>query len=176
MLSTIAEGTPALFGDITYIGKTYLIISNCGASSVYYACNSFNTGEMLKNITLEANCEGVSGGAVGYTCPPGRMTLARLVRVKGKYFMHVGRANAIEITDSIKSKFHYGRTWPHTALQMNIDPQLLAKALGANHLSAIPGDYIEEIQHFCKLAGIEIFRIDQNNGLERWLERVQLME
>ncbi len=63
---------------------------------------------MLKNITIEQNCEGVTGGAVGYDCPPGEMTVARFVRSKGKYFMHLGLANAVEITAEIKSKFHYG--------------------------------------------------------------------
>lgn len=172
MLSNISGGVPALFGDVTYIGKDYFIIANCGGSSVYYACKSCNTKNMLKNICLEKNCEGIAGAAVGYKCPPGQMTIIRLVRSKGKYFMHLGLAEAIEITKDIESKFYYGDTWPHTALTMEVDRSLLIKALGANHLIAIPGNYVEEVSHLCVLANIEVFRIDSNRGIEKWLDRV----
>jgi L-fucose isomerase-like protein len=176
MLTIITGGIPSLFGDITYIGKDYFIISNCGASSVYYACKSCVTCEMLKALTIEANCEGVSGGAVGYKTPPGRMTVARLTRSKGKYFMHLGLAEAIKITKDIESKFYYGKTWPHTALNMDVDQQLLVKALGSNHIIATPGDFIKEINYLCNQAGIEVFRIDSKEGIEKWLERVSFLD
>ncbi len=175
ILSNVSGGIPALFGDVTYVGKDYFIISNCGGSSVYYSCKSCSACDMLKSITIEKNCEGVTGGAVGYKCPPGKMTVIRLTRSKGKYFMHLGLADAIEITKEIESKFHYGNTWPHTALNMGVDQQLLVKALGANHLIAVPGDYIREIYHLSTLAGIEVFRIDSNEGIEKWLNRVHYL-
>jgi L-fucose isomerase-like protein len=173
LLSNISGGVPALFGDLTYIGKEYLIISNCGASSVYYSCGSCNAMEMLKNITIEANCEGLSGGAVGYKCPEGDMTVARLVRSKGKYFMHLGLVKALKISDKISSKFYYGNTWPHTAVSINADQQLLVKAFGANHLVAIGGDFTKEMIYACNLAGIEVFRIDSDSGINDWLKKVR---
>lgn len=172
MLTNITGGIPSLFGDVTYIGKDYFIISNCGASSIYYACKPCSTGNILKNLVIEANCEGVSGGAVGYTTPPGEMTVIRLIRSKGKYFMHAGLAKAIEIDQNIESKFYYGKTWPHTALYMEVNHHLLLEALGSNHLIAIPGNHTEEIGYLCRQAGIELFRIDSNEGIEKWLERV----
>ena len=172
IFKNITGGEPALFGDVTYIGKKYFIISNCGASSVHYACSSCSSCDMLKNIQIEANCEGLTGGAVGYKCPPGKMTIARLVRSKGKYFMHLGRAEAVVIDDAIESKFYYGNTWPHTAIKMEVDQQLLVKALGANHLIAVFGDYIQEIRHACRQADIEVFRIDTEDGINKWIEKI----
>ena len=176
LLSNISEGIPALFGDVSYIGKDYLIISNCGASSVYYSCKSCSMGDMLKNITIEANCEGASGGAIGYSCPPGEMTIARLVRSKGRYFMHLGLGKAVEITKEISSKFYYGNTWPHTAINIGVNQQLLVQALGANHLVAIPGNCLKEVYYASTLAGIEVYRIDSNEGIEKWLERIRYLE
>jgi len=165
-------GKPPLFGDVTYIGKDYLIISNCGGSSVSYACKNCLTSEVLCNLKFEANCEGVSGGAIGYKCPPGEITIARMVRSKGKYFMHIGLFDTIEISKEIQSRFHYGKTWPHTAVKMKSDQQLMIKALGSNHLVAVFGNYMTEMINFCKQAGIETFRIDSDDDIERWLERV----
>ena len=81
----------------------------------------------------------------------------------------------MEITAEIISKFHYGSTWPHTAINMGVDQQLLVKALGANHLNAIPGNYINEVLYACILAGIEVFRIDSNDGVKSWLNRVHYL-
>ena len=172
ILFYVSIGRSPLFGDVTYVGKDYLIISNCGGSSVSYACKNCNTSEVLSKLTLEANCEGVSGGAVGYKCPPGKITIARLLRSKGKYFMHIGLSETIEINKEIQSKFHYGEIWPHTAVKMNVDQQLMVKALGANHLVVVFGDYVKEIMNFCRQARIEIFRIDSNDDIEKWLTEI----
>lgn len=176
LLSNIKRGVPSLFGDVSYIGKDYFIISNCGASSIQYACRSCSTCDILENLTIEANCEGASGGAVGYKCPPGQMTVARLVRSKGNYFMLAGVGNALEITEEISSKFYYGKTWPHTAIKINCSQQLLVQALGANHIVAVFGDYLKELSYACILAGIEFYRIDSDSEIEKWLNRVRYLK
>ena len=176
LLTNMTGGIPSLFGDVSYIGKDYFIISNCGGSSVCYACRSCSVGDVLKNLTIEANCEGASGGAVGYKCPPGEMTVARLVRSKGKHFMLMGLGSAIEATKEISSKFYFGKTWPHTAVKLNSDQQLLVQALGANHVVATFGNYLKEMQYACTLAGIEVFRIDSNDGIIKWLDRVRYLD
>jgi L-fucose/D-arabinose isomerase len=176
LLSNISGGTPSLFGDIISIAKDYLVISNCGASSIYYSCLSCKTNEALKNITLKANSEGVSGAGVSYYCPPNEMTVARLVRSKGKYFMHIGLGKSIRITEEMGTRFKYTDPWPHTAISLNVDQQLLTQSLGANHLVAIPGNYVKELSYACLNAGIEVFRIDSNSGLNNWLERVRALK
>ncbi|MBM3701045.1 MAG: fucose isomerase [Actinobacteria bacterium] len=175
LLTNINGGIPSLFGDVTYIGKEYFLISNCGASSIHYACKSCATYDILRNLTVEANFEGATGGAVGYSTPGGQMTIARLVRVKGRYFMLIGLGDAVEITKDISSKFYFGSTWPHTAVRLNVDQQLFVQALGANHVVATYGNYLKEMVYSCTLAGIEYFRIDSNESLERWLERVRYL-
>jgi L-fucose isomerase-like protein len=176
LLTNITGGIPSLFGDVTYIGKEYFIVSNCGASSIYYACRSCSACDVLKNLTIEANFEGASGGAVGYYCPPGEMTVARLVRSKGKHFMLLGLGEAVEITKEISSKFHFGSTWPHTAIKFKTDQQLMVQSLGANHVVASFGNHIKEIIYACTLAGIEVFRIDSDEETLKWLDRVRFME
>ncbi|MBM3705331.1 MAG: fucose isomerase [Actinobacteria bacterium] len=176
LLTNITGGIPSLFGDVSYISSNYMIVSNCGASSIYYSCRSCAACDVLKNLKIEANYEGISGGAVGYCCPPGEMTVARLVRSKGKYFMLLGLGNAMEITEEISSKFYFGSTWPHTAIKLQSDRQLIVQALGANHLVATFGNYLKEVYYACSLAGIEIFRMDSDDGLNKWLDRVRYLD
>jgi len=164
-----------LFGDVTSINKDYYQISNCGASSVYYACKSCNFNDTLKNLTFEANSEGVSGAAVGYDGFEENMTVIRLVRSKGKYFMHYGLGSSIEMTREMKDSIYFGKTNPHTALKMNVDKDLFINALGANHLTAIPGNYLKETEYFCRQVGFEMFRIDSNEGINNWLNRVHYL-
>jgi len=175
ILSYFAGGTPALFGDVTTINKDYYQISNCGASSVYYACNSCNYNDILKNLTFEANSEGASGAAVGYDGFEADMTVIRLVRSKGKYFMHYGLGSSIKMTKDMKDVIYFGKTNPHTAIKMNVDKDLFINALGANHVTAIPGNYMKETEYFCNQAGFEMFRIDSNDGIKEWLKRVHML-
>jgi len=172
LLSYFAGGIPALFGDVTYISKDYYFISNCGASSVYYSCKSCSTMDVLENLTFEANAEGASGAAVGYDGFEADMTVIRLLRSKGKYFMHYGLGTSIKISSSMKSTIYFGKTNPHTAIRMNVDKDLLINALGANHLIAVPGNYLLETEYFCRQVGIETYRIDSNEGINEWLKRV----
>ena len=103
------------------------------------------------------------------------MTVSRLVRSKGKYFMHAGIFDAIDISEDISSKFYFGSTWPHTVLSLNADQQLFVQALGANHLVATSGNHLKELEYACTLAGIEVYRLDSNEGLIKWLDRVRFL-
>ncbi|MGM0366521.1 MAG: hypothetical protein ACQEP5_08300 [Actinomycetota bacterium] len=67
-------------------------------------------------------------------------------------------------------------SWPHTAINMGVEQGLLVKALGANHLVAIPGNCLAEVDYACRQAGIEIHRIDSNQGIQGWLERVHYLD
>ncbi|MHB1335357.1 MAG: fucose isomerase [Candidatus Humimicrobiaceae bacterium] len=175
LLSYFAGGTPALFGDVTSISRNYYQISNCGASSVYYACKSCKVNDILKNLTFEANSEGASGAAVGYDGFEADMTVIRLVRSKGRYFMHYGLGTSIEMTKSMKDAIYFGKTNPHTAIRMDVDKDLFINALGANHLTAIPGNYLKETEYFCRQVGFEMFRIDSNDSINDWLKRVHYL-
>ncbi len=175
LLSYFAKGVPALFGDVTSISNDYYLISNCGGSSIYYACKSCKVHDILSNLTFEANSEGVSGAAVGYDGFVDDFTIIRLVRSKGKYFMHYGLGTSTKITDRIKSEIYFGKTNPHTAIKMNVDKNLFINALGANHVIAIPGNYLVETEYFCRQVGIELYRIDSDEEIKNWLNRVRYL-
>jgi len=165
LLSLASRGAPPLFGDLKYIGHDGMIISNCGASSVFYAANSLAAERVLPRLTISGQCQGRSGGAIGYEGQPGAMTIARLIRIRDRLLMHLGLAESLTIDERILAKIMWGRMWPHAALRLPVDRQLLVAALGSNHYCAVPGDHVRELELACGIAGTPVLRIDDEQQL-----------
>ena len=45
--------------------------------------------------------------------------------------------------------------WPHLYFKTRVDPVLLIKQFGANHIHSVVGDYTSELLELCKMVGIE---------------------
>ncbi len=172
LLANLSAGVPALFGDLKYVGKDYLIISNCGGSSVYYARNSNQASKVLPYVRIKGQCQGAAGGAVGYDGQPGPLTVARLIRIRGQYFFQMGLGESLEITSQIRERIKWGRMWPHIAISLGVDPAKLTRVAGSNHYSAIPGDFTAELRYAAREAGIPVVPIDSDEGLEDFYQRV----
>jgi L-fucose/D-arabinose isomerase len=170
LLTLMTGGVPSLFGDILFMEKDYLVFGNCGGSSIYYSCFCKNTREILKKLTIVQNFEG-RGGAVCYnTQKDNAMTVVRLLKIKDEYIVLLGLMQTAEITDVMRSKTSFFRNWPLTALKFNVDRNLLVDSLGANHLVGIPGDFISELTYSFNIAGIKVFRIDNNTDIKVWID------
>ncbi len=171
LLNQIVPDIPPLFGDLKSVTEDFLTISNCGASSIYYAANSSKAEEVLPNVFIRGQCQGKAGGAIGYRGRGGRVTVARLTRIKGEYQMQLGVGEAVPITDEILDKFIWAKMWPIVAVDLGSDPELFLSIAGANHYSIIPGDRSWEVIYACREAGIPILRIDSNEAMEKaWYE------
>ncbi|MDI6827197.1 MAG: fucose isomerase [Armatimonadota bacterium] len=165
LLRAIQPEVPPLFGDLKYIAKDYVLISNCGGSSVYYAANSLDSAKVLPKVRFAAQCQGESGGAVGYDGQPCTMTICRLCRIDGEYYMQMGVGRSLEITPEITKNILWGKTWPHIAVDLGVNPASLVAVVGANHLSATTGDFSIEITYACRELGIPIIRLDSDDDL-----------
>ena len=172
LLARIVPEIPPLFGDLKYAGKDYLIISNCGGSSIYYAGNTNNASEALSRVTISGQCQGASGGAVGYDGGPGELTIARLIRIKGRYLMQLGLGRSLSITPEIKKSIKWGQMWPHVALDLGVDPARWIRAAGSNHYCAIPDNFTDEVSYACREAGIPLVRIDSDQSLDGFQEQL----
>jgi len=157
LLEGLQPSTPALFGDLKYIGDEYIIISNCGASSLFYASFSNSAKETLPYLTIAPQCQGKAGGAFGYDGKEGTLTVARLTRIDRRYVMQIGIGQALPMREEIKKDILWGNMWPHIAIDLGVDRKRFVQMVGANHLCAIQGDFLEEMKFACKEAGIEIW-------------------
>lgn len=168
LLNLVSQGTPPLFGDLKYVGPDCMVISNCGASSVFYAANSLCPERVLPRLAISGQCQGRSGGAIGYEGQPGAMTIARLTRIRDRLLMHLGLAESLRIDERIMANIMWGRMWPHVALRLPVDRELLVAALGSNHYCAVPGDHVRELELACRTAGIPVLRIDNEEQLRHF--------
>jgi len=158
-MQLISPEVPPTFGDIRdlQVGKKrYLIISNCGAASVFYAGNSGTARRSLPGVVIRAQCQGHSGGAVGYHGKSGTLTVARLGRKNGEYMMQVGLGRAVNVTEKMAGQMRWGSMWPMVAVDINVDMELFLRNALANHYSFTFGNYVEEIQIACRHAGIRV--------------------
>ena len=153
---------PPLFGDLKIIEKDYIILSNCGGSSLYYASNSNDPKLALKNLSIMPQCQGKSGAAFGYkgkSSLNSSATVARLVRENRKYVMHLFKGEILDTTDEMVGRIGFGNTWPHVAVRTGKSMQEFAANVASNHYCLIPGEFIFEITKVCELFNIDVLKL-----------------
>jgi len=164
------SGKPPLFGDIKYVDDELILIANCGASSLYYARLSENPEENLRYTTIQGQCQGKSGGALTYRTPKTTLTITRLIRINGEYYLLYFLGEGVEISEEIEQKLKWGKQWPHTAIKNPLDKNTFLQIMGANHLSAVPGDYREELRFIAKLWGIKAINLAEKEEVKEILK------
>lgn len=173
LLNFISPKTPIHFGDLRELNDepNLVVISNCGASSVYYAGNSNTPREVLPHLTVQKQIFGVSGASVtlkGRALP--EVTVARLCRVNGQYWMHVGIGKTIDVSNSMMNNRKWAREWPTVAIDFGIPTKDFARVAASNHYCLIPGNHLASLKVACAQAGIRVLRIDRTSEIENAIE------
>lgn len=170
LLADIAGGVPPMFGDLKYVCDDYLLLSNCGGSSVYYAANSPCASDVLPHVALRPQCQGAAGCAVGYRAKPGTVTLARLIRAKGAYYMQLALGEIREAKDAAQGPCSWGQTWPSARIDLGVSPGLLLCAAGSNHYSMLAGDHTAELLYACRQMGVPVVRLDSEASMSNFID------
>jgi len=170
LLNQINPSVPPLFGDLKYVDDNLIIISNCGGASIYYSALSPRAADCLPCVSIRGQCQGVAGGAIGFYSKPSQVTVARITRIDGDYWMQYGLGRITQMTDEIKEKILWGKMWPNTPIQLKAPRDLLISAVGSNHYSASPGDLTGEIEAFCRVHGISKVRLDSEEQLQSFVD------
>lgn len=106
----------------------------------------------------------------GGMCPqcvskPGRVTLARLSRIKGRHVMLITGGESLEKSrDALKET--YWEFSPHSFVRIDAPVPLLVEQLRSNHLHMMYGDHRRELVHLCRVLGIEAIVPEGKAGLE----------
>ncbi len=167
MLHQINPGAPPLFGDTIWFRKGSLLLSNCGSSSVWWAGRSADPRVSLPKVSLMPQLHGKSGSSVFSVTPPGKVTYARLFRIKGRYFMYLGAGEV----PSAARQIDRAPGWPQTQVDLGTDPYLLFATSPSNHGCLTEGDVTGEVEAFCRAAGISVVRCDSNESLQRHIDQ-----
>ncbi len=161
LLHNIDPQTPPLFGDLKFATENLILISNCGASSVWWAARSDDPAQVLPKVTAGPQCQGESGAAFCYDAAPGQATIARLIRRGGEYIMQLALAEVVPIDQQLQEALLWGEWWPRVPFRLSVPAAELVRRVGSNHLCATVGDRIAEIEAACREFDIEVERLDE---------------
>lgn len=175
LLHFLNPQVPPAFGDLISAGDDHIEFANCGAGSLFWAANSMSPEQALKNTTAVKNIHGVSGAAFSYYGKAAeQVTVMRLTRIHGKYFMQLGTGHAYDAEDFLKKLLgenlnkHLGQSWGKVVVDLGVKANNFVKVIGANHLSATLGDVSREAALVCRMWGIPVVRIDSDEELDKF--------
>jgi len=163
ILKIISGGKPTTLMDVLSYDEELelLYLGNCGGMATWFTKRSDDLGENLREVHLRPQIQGKAGGAATqYVADEGIFTIARLFREGDEYRMVLIRSKAVKVPrENLKRDMW---PWPHIVVKFKKSDFLnLLDVLGANHLHATEGDYIEELIEFCKLKGIKYVVFDE---------------
>lgn len=150
--------SPVLFFDLRHYDpqEDVFIFSNCGAQTTYFAGRAANPEENLKNVTFYPQTPFFyrgGGATVQYMCAPGEITMARLARKDGKYWMAIIHGEFVSYPeDKLKET---SPEWPQGFTKLSVAADELIRGLGGNHLHTVYGNYVDELQSVCEMLGID---------------------
>lgn len=152
---------PVLFADVRHYDRLDDVwyFSNSGTHATYFAGASDDPFVNLKNVTFypEVSYYPAGGASVHHFAAPGRVTLARLARKNGRYWMAIVPGEFVEFPREVS--LAKGATctpeWPiaFTRLQCAADDFLATYP--CNHIHGCYGDWEKELLQIASLLGIE---------------------
>jgi len=180
ILHNLNPEVPPAFGDLVSAEDDHVEFANCGAGSLFWAANSNNASDAFGNTVAMPNIHGCSGASFSYSGKSyPEITVARLTRIKGRYYLQYGKGRELDTRQFLGSKLgkdfdrHLGSAWGKVTVDLGVKAENFVKAIGANHLSATLGDFTAELEIFCRYAEIEAVRLDSDTELEKFYKEVR---
>lgn len=160
ILKHIAQ-KPVLFADVRHYFKeeNLLDLCNSGQHATYFAGRSMDPEKNLKNVILypESFYFPAGGAAVRHIAVPGRVTLARLARISGKYIMTIVPAEIVSLPEEKAEELakRVQKEWPHVYVRIDASIEEFLRYYPCNHTHGVYGEYVSELIHFCRLKNIK---------------------
>ncbi|WP_433428689.1 L-fucose/L-arabinose isomerase family protein [Nonomuraea sp. CA-141351] len=157
----LLSGDPVLFADVRHYhaDKDVWDLCNSGQHATWYAARSDDPEENLARTHFypEVFFFPAGGAGVHHLAAPGAATFARLTRRDGDYRMHVMRGDFELYDDATNEAMARQSTfeWPHAFTRLHVPATEFLGRFGSNHIHAVPGDYVAELEAVCKQLGVE---------------------
>jgi L-fucose isomerase len=155
------SGVPVLFADVRHYhaDRDVWDLANSGQHATWYAARSDDPAENLRKVNLypEVFFFPAGGASVNHVAAPGDCTLARLTRLDGRYRMQVVKGEFVDYGDEVNEQLARQSTfeWPHAFTRLDAGADEFLSRFGANHVHAVPGDYVAELREVCRLLDVD---------------------
>jgi L-fucose/D-arabinose isomerase len=160
LLKLLSGGTPVLFADVRHYhaDRDVWDLCNSGQHATWYAARSDDPAENLARVHFypEVFYFPAGGASVHHLAAPGDATFARLTRQAHSYRLQVVRGSFVNFDDEVNQALMRQSTfeWPHAFARLSVGSAEFLSRFGANHIHAVPGDRIAELQAACTFLGI----------------------
>jgi L-fucose/D-arabinose isomerase len=165
ILHLLSGGHPSALLDVRWIDPRdgVLTLANCGAMPAAFAADESDPSG-LSRIRMIPHSFGHGGGAaLPFVATSQVVTLARLCRRNGTYWMAVMRGEVEH-----RGPESLSRTtgeFPQAFVHVEGAREFLAE-YGSNHIHIVSEDFTEELRQFCALTGIECRQWSRSRGEE----------
>lgn len=165
------SGEPVLFADIRHYDADDAVwyFANSGTHATYFASRSMDPEENLRKVTFwpEVSYYPAGGASVQYFACEGPMTMARLARKNGRYWLAIVPCDFVEYPFEVMKAKAATTTpqWPHAFARLRVPPDDFLAAYPCNHIHGIVGDWVNELLHVADILGIEarVFGVTDNS-------------
>lgn len=155
LLKLVSGGAPAAALDVRLFeeDKKRFRLANCGSSPSAFASLD-DSDSALSQVHLRPHVFGKAGGyATQFVFAPSEVTLARLCRRSGDYWLALMHGRTVsEDREELRETTW---PWPHAFVETDIDLHSFVTGFSSNHICAVRGNFIAELEHWADLVGIE---------------------
>lgn len=167
VLKHVSGGLPTLFADVSFFNDATetLYLPNCGAMCSWFAARSEDAAENLHQIQLRPAIRPGGGANTYFHAAPGPVTLARLFRRSGSYYLAIVPADLVEPSTEEIEAFVAARgphQLPTAFAKVRVGFDRLVEELGSNHISGVAGDFVAELEQVCRLLDIVPLVLDDS--------------
>jgi len=153
-------GKPVLFADVRHYDREDNVwyFSNSGTHATYFAGKSMNPAENLRHVTFcpEVSYYPAGGASVHHFAAPGEVTLARLARKDGQYWLAIVPGEFIEFPREKALAKGAATTpqWPIAFTRLRVSPEIFLESFPCNHIHGVYGNYAQQLIHIARILGI----------------------
>ncbi|MGD0695852.1 MAG: L-fucose/L-arabinose isomerase family protein [Terriglobia bacterium] len=154
-------GDPVLFADVRHYDAVdnFFDLCNSGAHATFFAGRSKKPEDNLSHVHFwpEIFYFPAGGASVMHFAQPGEVTLARLTRRNGKYWMAIVPADFI-LFDEEKNWAKAEATtkeWPHAFARFKVSADEFLASYDSNHIHGCYGDWVDEFVEISKILKID---------------------
>ncbi|HET6412513.1 MAG TPA: hypothetical protein VFG53_10660 [Anaeromyxobacter sp.] len=154
ILHLLSGGKAAALLDVRWLDVENGVwtLANCGAMPAAFASEAGDEAG-LSRVQMVPHIFGTGGGgALPFVATPRPVTLARLCRKDGRYWMAALRGEVEE--RGAKELASTTSAFPQAFVRTGVGLDFL-QSFGSNHIHMVTGDYLREVRAFCRIAGVD---------------------
>jgi L-fucose isomerase len=181
VLKHITRAQPVIFADVRHYeaANNVWYFSNSGTHPTYFAGRSMDPRENLRKVTFypEVSDYPAGGPSVHHFAAPGRVTMARLARKEGRYWLSIVPGDFVEFEreDAIARGKTVTPQWPIAFAKLWCSAEEFLTSFPCNHIHGVYGDFTRELIAVGTILGIEtrVFGAGQDGSKNALKEKTQ---